>query len=291
MPLLASPMPTAPRPGWEVTRRRLPGVPAHMLNGRRPPPVRYRPPSDKEPDAHREDADDDVEEGANTSADQAGLCHPLPPGARVRLADSLDPEHDRQHNLGQREQAPPAEHDAGDAQDHAGQRQAVLCLRWDLGIARCVLLRGLVCPILRLGTVLLDGICLGSRVRRPDAVPPARGPGRTWNTTTRPDRTPAVPVAAARVRRASEPRGCSAISTAPTRWLARNALMSATDAPVMAPVPRWACMAAPGGAVRPGGVTPKKPPASRNEKPARACQIICRSWRGSTIQTISPGRR
>ena len=67
--------------------------------------------------------------------------------------------------------------------------------------------------------------------------------------------------------------------------------MSATETPVMAPVPRCACMAAPGGEGRPEGVTPKKPPASRKEKPVRACQIICRSWCGSTIQTVSPGRR
>src|SRR5215471_17510119 len=169
MPLPAPAMPATTSPGWEVARGSYRRARSHA---ERPAAATRQmpPPSDEEPDAHREDADDDVEEGAHTSADQAGLGHPLSPGARVRLADSLDSEHDRQHNLCQREKAPPAEHDAGDAQDHAGQRQAVLCLRWDLGIARCVLLRGLVCPVLRLGTVLLDGICLGSRVRRPGAV-------------------------------------------------------------------------------------------------------------------------
>ncbi len=80
--------------------------------------------------------------------------------------------------------------------------------------------------------------------------------------------------------------GSSATSTAPTRWLRRNALMAGTVAPLIVPMPSCACAAGDGS---PGGATPRNPPASRNEKLVSACHTICRLCRGSTIHTISPG--
>ena len=104
-------------------------------------------------------------------------------------------------------------------------------------------------------------------------------------TTTPPRWIPVTPVTLAMARTSSW--GSSAISTA-DMVTAQEDRTSAAEAPLTGPMPSCAWAAA---ERRPGGVTPKNPPASGNVKPVSACQIIWRLWKASITYTVSPGVR
>jgi hypothetical protein len=75
--------------------------------------------SDYEASAESENSENEVEDPAYTSADEASGRLALAPSATVGPADPYAAEHDCQDDLREANQSPPAEHDACDAKHQA----------------------------------------------------------------------------------------------------------------------------------------------------------------------------